>query len=70
MRAAQANANRGAAAGLGFAAGGGAGTSFDAETQRNAQALVDLIQRTISPSSWDVNGGNGSVRYFAPSRSW
>jgi hypothetical protein len=28
--------------------------------------LVDLIQRTISPATWDVNGGNGSVVYFAP----
>jgi hypothetical protein len=30
--------------------------------------LVDLIQWTISPATWDINGGNGSVVYFAPLR--
>jgi hypothetical protein len=30
--------------------------------------LVDLIQRTISPATWDINGGNGAVVYFAPLR--
>jgi hypothetical protein len=30
--------------------------------------LVDIIQRTISPETWDINGGNGSVVYFAPLR--
>jgi hypothetical protein len=30
--------------------------------------LVDLIQRTISPATWDINGGNGSVVYFSPLR--
>jgi hypothetical protein len=30
--------------------------------------LVDVIQRTISPATWDINGGNGSVVYFAPLR--
>jgi hypothetical protein len=28
--------------------------------------LVELIQATISPATWDINGGNGSVVYFAP----
>jgi hypothetical protein len=35
----------------------------------NGPALVDLIQRTISPASWDVNGGPGSIVYFRPSRA-
>jgi hypothetical protein len=29
-------------------------------------ALVDLIERTISPPIWDVNGGPATVVYFAP----
>jgi hypothetical protein len=32
----------------------------------NGQALVELIQRVIAPSTWDVNGGNGSIRYWRP----
>jgi hypothetical protein len=32
-------------------------------------ALVNLIQRTIEPASWDVNGGPGAIVYFAPSRA-
>jgi hypothetical protein len=28
--------------------------------------LVELIQQTISPATWDINGGNGSIVYFAP----
>lgn len=31
--------------------------------------LVEIIQATISPATWDINGGNGSVVYFAPSRA-
>jgi hypothetical protein len=26
--------------------------------------LVELIQETISPATWDINGGNGSIAYF------
>jgi hypothetical protein len=32
----------------------------------HAQELIDLIQRTISPNSWDVNGGAGSMFYYRP----
>lgn len=28
--------------------------------------LVDLIQHVIAPQSWDVNGGPGSIYYWAP----
>jgi hypothetical protein len=35
----------------------------------NGQALVDLIQRTIAPASWDVNGGPGAIVYYRPSRA-
>jgi hypothetical protein len=30
--------------------------------------LVELIQATISPGTWDVNGGPGSIFYYAPLR--
>lgn len=28
--------------------------------------LVELIQQTISPSSWDVNGGASTIQYWRP----
>jgi hypothetical protein len=31
--------------------------------------LVDLIQQTIAPQSWDVNGGLGSIYYWRPGRA-
>lgn len=34
----------------------------------NGQGLVELIQRTIRPEHWDVNGGPASIVYFAPLR--
>jgi len=42
-------------------AGGGA-------TADEGQQLVELIQRTISPEFWDVNGGPGTIVYYAPLR--
>ena len=30
----------------------------------NAQSLIDLIQTTIAPDSWEINGGKGSIFYF------
>lgn len=30
-----------------------------------ANELIDLIQSTISPESWDVNGGKGTIRYYS-----
>lgn len=30
----------------------------------DGQILVELIQRTIAPDIWDVNGGNASIGYF------
>jgi hypothetical protein len=38
----------------------------DAGTIDYGPELVDLIQQTISPATWDINGGNGAVAYFAP----
>jgi hypothetical protein len=28
--------------------------------------LVELIEATISPATWNVNGGNGAIVYYAP----
>lgn len=41
------------------AQGGGAVTD-------NGQELIELIQRTINPQFWDVNGGPGTIVYYAP----
>ena len=30
----------------------------------NAQDLIDLIQTTIAPDTWAINGGNGTIFYF------
>lgn len=32
----------------------------------NAQDLIDLIQNTIAPESWDVMGGPGTIMYWEP----
>ncbi len=32
------------------------------------QDLVDLIEQTINPAFWDVNGGPGTIVYYAPLR--
>ena len=31
--------------------------------------LVELIQKTISPKTWDVNGGPGAIYYWRPGRA-
>ncbi len=33
------------------------------------QQLVDLIQKTIAPSTWDVHGGLGVIYYWRPGRA-
>jgi len=30
-----------------------------------AAKLIELIQKAISPDTWDVNGGNGTISYFS-----
>lgn len=32
----------------------------------HAAMLIEVIQRTISPQSWDVNGGASSIQYWRP----
>jgi hypothetical protein len=43
--------------------GGNAGNNLPPDT---GEDLVDLIQKTIAPASWDVNGGPGTIRYWRP----
>lgn len=40
------------------AAGGGAAAD-------NAAELIEVIETTIAPESWDTNGGPGAIRYYA-----
>jgi hypothetical protein len=43
------------------------GAAFGGGTVNDhAQELIELIQRTIRPNSWDVHGGQGSMFYFRP----
>lgn len=61
------------ATGAGAAVGPrGRGLSGRAASSQNfgpldsAWQLVELIQRTIAPSTWDVNGGPGTIDYWSP----
>jgi hypothetical protein len=56
-------AQRGGAGGQPAPGAGGQG-QFNALD--NGQELVDLIQSVIAPSSWDINGGPGSIYYWRP----
>lgn len=35
----------------------------------HSQQLIDVIQRCLAPNTWDVNGGQGVVHYYAPSKA-
>ncbi|HVX14387.1 MAG TPA: hypothetical protein VHC22_24585 [Pirellulales bacterium] len=39
-------------------------TGFGGGAQDDGQALVELIEATIAPQSWDVNGGAGTIKYW------
>jgi len=58
----------------GMMPGGGMGGpgmpgAANAQPDDYGQDLVDLIQRTIAPGTWDVNGGAGSAYYWHPGRA-
>lgn len=38
-------------------------------TNDHGPALVDLIQKTVRPASWDINGGPGSIYDWYPGRA-
>lgn len=46
----------------------GGGGNFNAATVRNAENLIDLIETTIAPKSWQSAGGMGTIMYFSPSQ--
>lgn len=48
----------------GGANGNGNGSDFDQAVNANGASLVSLIQKTVAPNSWDVNGGAGSVTFY------
>ncbi len=54
----------GGQAGAGGTGGNGNGSDFDQMVNTNGAALVNLIQKTVAPNSWDVNGGAGSVTFY------
>ena len=39
------------------------------QMMQNAATLIALIQTTIEPSSWQVNGGPGTIFFHAPTLS-
>ncbi len=56
----------------GAVGGGGPGGNFGNPGTANndyGQQLVELIQQTIAPASWDVNGGPGTIYYWRPGRA-
>ena len=57
----------GGGAGNGGASGGGNGGADGAELTRveRAEQIIQLLQATVEPDVWDVNGGRASMRYFA-----
>ena len=44
-------------------------SNFNRRTRERGQKLVELIQATVAPNSWDVRGGPGTIVYFDPTRS-
>jgi hypothetical protein len=62
-------AGAGMAGQAGQGAGGGAFGGIEQQTEANGQALVDLIETTIAPDTWDIRGGPGTIVYFNPLRA-
>lgn len=46
----------------------GAAGTLQAQTANNARQLIELIETTIAPASWQTNGGLGTIHYFAPAQ--
>lgn len=49
--------------------GGGSGTpatgANPTPAAQEAEKLIDLIQEAVRPETWDVNGGQGTIRYWS-----
>ncbi|MHB8901622.1 MAG: hypothetical protein ACYC6Y_22950 [Thermoguttaceae bacterium] len=52
---------------MGRGPAGGTGRAMGGDDY--GQHLVELIQKTVAPSSWDVNGGLGTIFYWRPGRA-
>jgi len=57
--------------GMGAMGGGGRGMGRGGNSMVGdaSDELIELIQRTIAPASWDVNGGPGAIYYFRPNHA-
>jgi hypothetical protein len=53
-----------AAAGGGAFGGGMHGGGGAMGKARQAEALIELIQKTIRPETWEINGGQGTIMYW------
>jgi hypothetical protein len=53
------------AQGTGQGASGQGGGGGGAAAADNAAQLIEVIETTIAPESWDTNGGPGAIRYYA-----
>jgi hypothetical protein len=54
----------GGGGGQGFGGQGSGGDDRATTEAERAEDLVELIQATVRPELWRVNGGNSSIRYF------
>ncbi len=43
---------------------GGLNDAQNSTTQESGEELVEVIQTTIHPDSWERNGGNGTIQYW------
>jgi hypothetical protein len=50
-------------------AGIGPPAMMASDPEDGGDQLVDLIQKTIAPASWDVNGGQGVIRLWRPGKA-
>lgn len=56
-------------AGMAMGGGGAAGAQGNAALPDAGEDLVQLIQTTVAPKTWDVNGGVGTIYYWKQQRS-
>jgi hypothetical protein len=57
-------AGAGAGGGVGGFGGGIHGGGLGRARAEQAEHLIDLIQKTIRPESWEINGGRGTIMYW------
>lgn len=50
----------------GVGAGAGVGAGRGQISEEAGEQLVEVIQNTIHPESWEQNGGNGTIQFWSP----